>query len=367
MSWPLPIAGLLSTAESGFMGGDLAAGSIELAAIEMLTAADMATPLAGGNLTINGEALGAYDYVVKQGNQTISSFSAASWFTTTADTRSAFIVVNGNLTIDAAQVVKPTVRKLFTVLYVDGALTINGEVSMSARGANHAATTAAAIRIATGSFSGSVTNPQVPATGGGGGAVNGVAGTAGSAGGTGGGGGGGRTSSFGPGAGAAGTSFSGGPGGGGGRAGSGTAVAGTAGGANGGAGGTGAGWTSPGASSRGGGGGAGNDGGTGGLGDVVGRNGSPGSNGTGGVLIIIATGALSGSGSCTAAGAAGGDGGSPSGSAVGGGAGSGGGSVTVICASGTVTTSATGGAGGTTSDNDGGAGGDGTARVLTPA
>lgn len=368
MSWPLQVTGFMaSEAEPPvFAGGSIVAGSIKEACELMLTASHMASPAAGGTLTINGENLGYYDYVVKDAG-TISAFSAADYFTATADTRWAFIVFKGAATINSGQVVKPTVRKLGTAFYADGALTNNGELSMSQRGASHAATTAAAIRIATGSFVGSITNPQIPAVGAAGGAVNGNAGSVGTDGATGGGGGGGRSSTYGPGPGATGTSFSGGPGGGGGRAGSGTNVAGTAGGTAGGSGGTGAGWTSPGGSSRGGGGGAGNDGGAGGLGDTAGRNGSPGSNGTGGILIAIADGALSGTGVYTAAGAAGGDGGSPSGSTVGGGGGSGGGSVNVLGTSGTATVSALGGAGGTTSNSDGGAGGNGTARVLIAA
>jgi hypothetical protein len=357
--WPIPYSVMFGNPVQGFAGGTVSAGSIQLAAQLMLTSNNMPVPLAGGPLTINGVALGQYDYVVKQGNQTIAAFVAGDWFTGTADTRSAFIVVNGNLIVNVGQTVIPAVRKLFTVVYVAGTLTLNGEISMTWRGANHAATPAGAIRIATGTFGG-VVNPQIPAAGGAAGAENGIAGAAGTAGGTGGGGGGGRSSSAGGTPGAAGTCFSGGPGGGGGRSGTGTNVAGSAGGPNGGVGGTGAGFT-PGGSTRGGGGGAGNPGG---LGGAATNPGSPGLDGTGGVLIVIATGALSGSGSCIAYGYNGGEGGNPVGALPGGGGGSGGGAVTVIAPSGILTVAANGGLGATLSDNDGGNGGAGTARNL---
>lgn len=319
------------------------------------------TPTAGGTLTINSQALGSYDYVIKHGDQTVSSFTASDWFTATEDSRSAFIVVIGDLTIDAAQVFRPGVRKLFTALYVTGSLTINGEISMSQRGANHSASgsniTGVALRLATGTFD-SVTNPQVPATGAGGGSaqaagsgqtLNGAAGTAGTAGQTGGGGSGGTISTGGTstsGAGATGSPFGGGPGGGAARRGT-TGAAGD-GAAAGGAGGAGSHTTGSGA-----GGGAGNPGGSGAGG------GTAGSNGTGGVLFIAVKGSLLGNGVISAAGAAGGPGDAS------GAGGSGGGSITVMCGTDgfSGTHSAAGGAGGTGAAL-GGAGGDGTARIL---
>ena len=123
-------------------------------------------------------------------------------------------------------------------IYVDGNLTINGNISMTARGANHSgggtsggATTAREIRLATGTFGG-ISNPVVPAAGSAGhaGAVL-TTGTdnnapndgasAASGGGTGGGGAGGGgyvgavSGTITLGSGAAGTCFSSGPGGGG--------------------------------------------------------------------------------------------------------------------------------------------------------
>jgi hypothetical protein len=310
------------------------------------------TPTDGGALTLNSESVGKYEVTARKANTTISSFTASDWFTNTKDTTSSWIIINGNLTINSGQTLIPPVRKLFTVVYVTGNLTLNGTISMTARGANHSgtgdsggATTAVAIRIGTGTFS-AVSNPQIPATGGAGATSvtypsspnyrNGTAGT------NGGSGGGGTGEAFGSGgvanAGAAGTCFSGG-------AGSGGAYSTTsgAGGANGGAGGAGGGIIT--------------GGGTGNPGGAKGSGGVDGNNGTGGTLIVIVAGSLSGSGTITAHGVGGAR---PSGSP--GGGGSGGGSATVLYGSNpssAVTVTATGGAG-LASGN----GGDGTARKL---
>lgn len=153
-----------------FSGGDFAASSLLTAARTMI-GGQRTTPLAGGALTINGESVGSYDYKVS-GTTTISSFSASDWFTSTEDTRSSWIIINGNLTINSGQTIIPGVRKLFTVVYVTGNLVINGSISMTARGANHTGTGISGgftapvdIRIGTGTF-GAVINPQIPATGG---------------------------------------------------------------------------------------------------------------------------------------------------------------------------------------------------------
>ena len=335
-----------------FAGGNQSAESL-YALTSTMAGFNAAAVTTGGTLTINSLSVGSYDYTIKKGNQTVSSFTVGDWFNNTADTNSALIVVDGDLTINVGQTFTPSVRKLFTCLYVRGTLTVNGVLSMSQRGANHSATTAQNLRIITGTYS-SVTNPQVPSSGGSGGAgvggtATGNAGTAGSAGGTGGGGAGGSWGSSSSGAGALGTSYSGGPGGGGNSNAAGT----TAGGANGGAGGNG---TQSG--SDGGGGGAGNPGG------VPGANGAYGAQtggaGTGGALIIFCN-AFAGSGSVTAAGANGGN----TGASGGGGGGSGGGSITVLTGTNNgPTPTAAGGTGGTAA-GPGGAGGAGTARVLT--
>lgn len=306
------------------------------------------TPTDGGALTIGSQAVGNYEVTARKANTTISSFTASDWFTNTKDTTSSWIIVNGNLTIDSGQTIIPPVRKLFTVIYVTGNLVCNGGISMTARGANHSgtgdsggATTAVAIRIGTGTFS-AVVNPQIPASGGTGGTGRTTAGqnggNAGSNGGTGGGAGGYWFSSGGTsGSGATGTSFSGGSGGG---AQYGTIGAATSAGANGGSGGNSGGGQAAG-------GGAGNPGGTG-------ASGFNGSDGTGGTLIIICEGQLSGTGSVTANGSAGGNAGGVWGG------GSGGGSVTMLFGSnpsGPSTLTANGG-------SSGSSGGAGTARKL---
>lgn len=345
-------------------------------------------PTAGGTLTINSLSLGSYDYVIKHGNQTVSTFTNSDWFTTTEDSRSALIYVDGNLTINSGQTFQPSNRKLFTCIYVNGDLTVNGTLSMTARGANTTAddgnVTAQNIKlIADGTYS-SVTNPQIPAAGGAGGAratqnngsYPGDPGAAGTAGGTGGGGQGGWRENNGGSApsignGAAGTCFSGGAasggcwttGGGSGNSGE----------ANGGAGGNGG--TAQ--QSSGAFGGAGNAGGSA-VGTGAGDQGD--NDGTGGVLIIYCTGTFSGTGTVSCDGTQGGwrvgyttsDG--SRGTSAGGG--SGGGSLNVFYGtdsfSGTFT--ANGGAGGnrtgecssgTCSGGNGGAGGAGTARRLS--
>jgi len=337
-----------------YPGGNQSFDDLYAMVQDMANFAAPATPTAGGTLTINSESLGSYDYVIKGGNQTVSSFTNGDWFTATEDSRSAFVVVKGDLTINSGQVFRPANRKLFTVVYVTGDLTVNGEMSMTARGANHTAddgnVSAAAIRIATGTFS-SVTNPQIPAAGASGasGVGAGSPGNDGSNGSSGqtGGGASGATSGGGSssGNGADGTSFSGGSASGAGRSADSDNAE-----ANGGFGSDGAGSGS--------GGGAGNPGGSG-FDD--------GDDGTGGVLVIICEGTLSGTGSISANGATGGD--ADSGTEIPSGGGSGGGSVTVLYGTDSgPTPTATGGDGGTGNNGrDGGNGGDGTARKLALA
>lgn len=347
---------LLNVCVSG--GGNQSSGSIyEL--LQTMASWCAASPTAGGTLTVNSQSMGSYDYTVKDGNQTVSSFSNADWFTATADSRSALIVVKGSLTINSGQTFIPSARKLFTAIYVTGDCSIGGSVSMSARGANHSAATgsnitAVAIRIATGTFSG-VTNPEVPAAGANG--STGISGTNscaanasdGTNGQTGGGSAGCHDSTGSSlsvsGDGSAGTSFSGGTGGGAARQSLGDAGDG---GIDGGAGG---------ASFNSGttlGGGAGNPGGVGSP-----ASGNPGQSGTGGVLFLICAGELSGSGTIVAAGANGG------GSDQEAGGSSGGGSITVMYGAdtSTITPSAPGGVASGSSPAPG-RGGNGTARKL---
>jgi len=283
---------------------------------------------AGGTLTIACQALGSYDYTYYNGPKTVSSFSRPAWFTSTEDSRSALIYVNGNLTINACQVLKPDHRKLFTAIYVKGDLTVNGTISMGydnggsvGKGANHSPSgsprTALAIKlIAPGTYS-CVPDPEITSSGGagGGGAIvsptsagspNRSASNTGSNG-SGGGTGGGASGMFfvldgqpaapmnPSGAGSAGTAFTGGTGGGGiDKRGDSTVTNATAGTANGGAGGN-AGGTGNGNSS----GGNGNPGGTYNQpcgSSNAGDNGTP---GTAGSLVIYVSGAISGCGSVT--------------------------------------------------------------------
>jgi hypothetical protein len=283
---------------------------------------------AGGTLTINSQPLGSYDYTFYNGPKTVSSFSNSDFFTTTEDSRSALIYVNGNLTINACQVFKPSNRKLFTAIYVRGNLTVNGTISMgydnggaTGRGANHSPTgsprTAQAIKlISPGTYS-CVPDPNIPAAGGNGGAgaivsptsaasPNRSASNTGSNG-TGGGTGGGGSGTFfvldnqpaapinPSGAGSAGTAFTGGTGGGGvDKRGDSTVTNATAGAPNGGAGGN-AGGTGNGNSS----GGNGNPGGIYNQPCGSSNSGDNGTPGTAGSLVIYVSGDISGCGAIT--------------------------------------------------------------------
>ena len=317
-------------------------GSVYEFAEALSTTPNQTTPTNKGTLTINGVSLGSYGYVKYGSNTTISSFSNSDWFAGTADTYSSWIVVDGDLTINSGQTLTPSVRKLFTVLYVNGNLVVNGGISMTARGANHSgtgnsvgATTAGNIKLHTISStvyqvgaSGATAQSSGHSTGNGnnGGNSSGTL-TTGS-------GGGGRSYSGGNvvNTGSDGTSFTGGTGGGGEVANS----AGTAGTANGGAGGAGASNSSSNPS----GGGAGNPGGSG-------QYGGNGQDGTGGVLIIFCTGNVSGSGSIQSHGSQGGNVSPSSGQYGASGGGSGGGLVSIFYkGSNSITPTATGGSGG---------------------
>ncbi|MDD5639189.1 MAG: hypothetical protein PHR47_00040, partial [Candidatus Pacebacteria bacterium] len=248
----------------------------------------------------------------------------------TADARMLAIRYNGDVLIDAGVTLTPTARKRGMFMYVDGALTVNGTISMTARGAANVSGDRILILTDSG------TSYEIPAVGGAGAAVSGWGGTAGGTGTNGQTGGGGEGYAYDYGYGSAGTSYSGGTGGGG--AGGSTSTNGNS---NGGAGGS---------SSYGG--GAGNPGGTGNA---------SGGNGTGGLLIIYAkTIIISSTGSIQSKGSAGGAGSY-------GGGGSGGGSINIFYQN-TLTNSgsivATGGAGGGSGNYPGGAGGTGTVRSV---
>ncbi len=330
--------------------GTLNSSSILSASRFLATQNTTGSPVVGSTCEISGNSVGSYDYVIKS-TTTVSSFTTSEWFTSTEDTRSAWIIIKGDLTVNSGQTIIPAVRKLFTVVYVTGNLTLNGTISMTGRGANHSGTgnsggytAPVAIRIGTGTFS-AVVDPQIPAAGGSGGLTSGPTtgkndGTAGTSGGTGGGGSGYSFQSGVAGSGTAGTCFTGGTGGGGANAT--TAGDGVT---NGGKGGNAAGNACNG--------GTGNPGGNAGSGIFA----EVGNDGTGGTLIIIVEGSATGSGSCIANGVIAKrlDSGRVPGGA------SGGGSVTVLYGTNPsgVTVTANGGGG-----QSGGNGGNGTARKL---
>lgn len=337
----------------------------------------------GGTMTLNSVSLGSYDYTYINTAESISSFSNGNYFTTTEDSRSALIYVDGDLTIASGQTFIPSNRKLFTAIFVNGNLDVDGTISMSLRGANHGSSPGSSVTkgavklIANGTYS-SVPNPIISEDGAGGGAVTATAqsnddkagnvGSNGSGGGTGGGGGGGAgvggnnpggyNGQAKGGAGATGTSFSGGPGGGGAVDLTGGSLdstqTGASGSANGGQGGKG----SPNPSHYSAEGGAGNPGGQGtdADGDQPVTNGK---DGTGGCLVIFVEGNYTGDGDIEAKGRNNnGEGGS-----------SGGGHVSIFV-KGTDNGPTPSAAGGVTDNNEvidsaiGGNGGAGTARKM---
>jgi len=179
-------------------------------------------PTVGGTQTINSVGLGSYDFVRKTGG-TLSSFNYSDYFTGTNDSRSSAIIFDGNVTVDAGVTIIPRNRKLFTCIYINGNLVLNGDIEMTLRGANHSSgsgsnISSGAIKIAPGPFSPSVTDPNVPSSGGSGGGAqsgsgSGIQGGTGSNGGTGGGSSGGVANNGNnvSAAGTPGSSFSGGP------------------------------------------------------------------------------------------------------------------------------------------------------------
>lgn len=256
------------------------------------------------------------------------------------------------LTVNSGVTLSVSNRCKGLIIYVKNNCTVNGTITMTAKGPNLASPTegiAFPRHLDSAGVKGLVTDYRSVATGGAGGAGSVVVGNPGGTitNGTGGGGSGGSGYNT-SGAGAAGTSFSGGTGGGGGNSGS----SGTSGATNGGAGGNGGATGAVGS-----GGGAGNPGGSGANG------GSSGSTGTGGFLSLIVGGNLTigAAGVISCDGVNGGSGGA-TGSYPGGGGASGGGRVVVLYA-GTLSNSGTvranGGSGGGPGGQPGGSGGAG--------
>lgn len=129
-------------------------------------------------VAVNGYQMGiGYDYVVYDGPVVIDTnnpFAVADWFSSTEDTRPALIVVKGDLTVAAGQVMMPDVRKLGCYILVQGALYLDGEISMTRRGCNHSGLgnsafaerfAARPIRLFDGLLDG-LLNPEIAAQGG---------------------------------------------------------------------------------------------------------------------------------------------------------------------------------------------------------
>lgn len=293
------------------------------------------------------------------GNVTISADT--NWGNATADQRLLAVRVRGNLTIDAAKTLTTAARKLGLLIFCDGDVTVNGTLSMTARGANHSATGSNLTAFDTMLYEVSAAaNNILPAAGGAGGGDTagdgaGSTGTAGTNGQPGGGGSGARIGAVPRLLGAAGTAFTGGAGGGAAHW-SLLATAGATSGGSGGIGGT--------SDFNLAGGGAGNPGGNGGLSGAGNNAATAGGTGTGGVLIIVAFGTIS----ISATGVVQSNGmpGNTASALVGGG-GSGGGSISFYYAgaynnAGTI--QANGGATGIGTSYTGGAGGAGSIRAV---
>lgn len=387
---PSPIDGQVITTVSGETtwadapAGGGATGTLTNSLLELAqtlaTGADTPLPAFGGGLALPAGPIGKFSYKVITGPVTITSaWQVDQWFTKTQDSESAWVIVKGDLTIDAGVIFRPAVRKLFTMVYVTGNLILNGQISMTQRGANHSddgwgvLLEPVALTVKTG--------VTIPALGGDGGATkradsSGGAGNPGTSGvasnGTGGGGGGGTAWSLsyggvdaGGGPGGQGTCYSGGSGGGGQRGASkfewgrgykyGGVGGPTPGDYTGGGGGSGAGNPTPANQS---------------AHPVAAAAGAAtwsstinASSGTGGTLIVIVGGTVSGTGSLQAGGARGAD----NQGQVAAGGGSGGGCIVQVTNSvAKATMSAPGGGGGGTgyASGTGGAGGAGSTRSV---
>lgn len=358
--------------------GDLALTSIsQVLGVDLaFWAKDLTGSTTVTNYTINTKyadiPVEFYNYT---GDTTISSNTNLG--SATADSRMLMARYDGSLTINSGATLTAANRKRGMVLYVNGDLTVNGTISMTARGAYNVAGQNVLILDENG------VEYKIPAVGGGGGSrvytiapadgeaiAAGNSGGSSSSGGTGGGASGGSKHGGGSisahyyrsrgysGAGSAGTSYSGGSGGGGINRNNGnttTYYAGDAG-AYGGAGGAGSAYTAF-AAGRAASGGAGNNGG---AGSSAGETGASGSSGTGGLLILMVSGNVNigNTGSIVSKGSNGGAAG------AGGGA-SGGGSVNLFYGNqyqSLGTLSAAGGVGG--GSPRGGHGGNGTVRTV---
>lgn len=113
-----------------FEGGDVAYDSVYEMVHDMASSPlDAETPRTGGVATINGQAI-PYSFVIKKGDQTVSTFTESEWFIDDADTTCAIVVVNGNLTLNNAINFRPATRKLCSFLYVTGNITYGAGIAL---------------------------------------------------------------------------------------------------------------------------------------------------------------------------------------------------------------------------------------------
>jgi len=112
---------------------------------DMATYAENASPDTGGSITVNGTSYGGYDYrIADPANlptpNVLNTFTASDWFTNTTNPneRVALVVFKGSVTMSSITFEPSNSTnnaKTFTVIYVDGNLTLSSStVSMTRRG-----------------------------------------------------------------------------------------------------------------------------------------------------------------------------------------------------------------------------------------
>ena len=119
-----------------FSGGDVGYATLKSAMEDLVTYDITSAPQEGGTLKLETDdiekTIGPYDYHIVNGG-TVSSFTNADWFRA-VDDRISLIAVKGNLTINSGVVFRPTNRRLFLAIYVTGNVVLNGVLSMAQRG-----------------------------------------------------------------------------------------------------------------------------------------------------------------------------------------------------------------------------------------
>lgn len=123
------------TPPPSFPGGNQSSTGTIAFAETLANYATNASPTAGGTFTDStyGTVLGPYEYRIA-GDTTISTFTESDWFTATENTL-AFVIIKGDLTINAGQTFRPATRKRLVCIYATGSITVNGKASMTCRGA----------------------------------------------------------------------------------------------------------------------------------------------------------------------------------------------------------------------------------------